>query len=703
MDRFTGFKIRLAIIGFVPSLIFACLAVFFIYLYTDLPPFETNSLLVCATFILLVLVPLSIGFDKKWQKPLVDKIHRFYKGHPLSNEEIHRMHEMGLQFPIHTYILNLIWWLVGTLAGCLWFFYMQMPNRDIFYVFTTAMTGGILSALVQFYAVKSFLWKTLPSIVSDTTLNNPKEIKAPLTIRSKLLLSFLSVIFPALIFSGLLAYTAVFKKIRDEDVHHKLFVGQIMVKELAAQLPSLKTKQDFQRFFSEYRREGFQNPVFLYHRNGQPLYSNSTTPLSAEELHSVFDLGADHYFNVGQKGTALCFFVPEGGPLLLLWCPWFLYSDALENIRLMLTLTSLALFISLIIVIYLASYDIAEPLQSLKNKAGKIARGKLDVEVEVFSDDEVGELAWSLREMTNRLKESNRSLEFKVKERTQSLENAYKELCRLNTMKDEFLSSVSHELRTPLTSIRSFSEILISYPNENEQTRMEFLSIINTETERLTRLVNELLDLAKIESGKTVWKKEKVEILPVLRAVARTFKVVTEGKNLTFDVNAPADLPCLWVDRDRLIQVLSNLVSNAIKFTHPGGIIRMTAERLDGRRIVDRGKMIKFCVSDTGEGIPEEEHEKIFEKFVQSWNPFQNKPKGTGLGLSICKEIILHYGGNIWAESSPGIGTRMYFILPCEPDLKEEAQAGDPDEDWDSDRFTHRITAAQAGQTKGGF
>jgi signal transduction histidine kinase len=261
-------------------------------------------------------------------------------------------------------------------------------------------------------------------------------------------------------------------------------------------------------------------------------------------------------------------------------------------------------------------------------------------------------------------KKLNLELEEKVKTRTEELEQAYSELKRLDKTKDEFLALVSHELRTPLTSIRSFSEILLRYENEPE-TQKEFLTIINTESERLTRLINNLLDFSKIEAGAVTWHDGTISVEAVVEDAGRALQHLFLKKHLEWRVDADPELPFVYADRDRIQQVVTNLLSNAIKFSHEGGEIRVRVEGLEGKRSREHSRWIKVSVHDQGIGIDEKDFEIIFHRFRQiSVDHGREKPKGTGLGLPICKEIISHYGGNIWVESMKGKGSTFCFTLP---------------------------------------
>ncbi len=247
----------------------------------------------------------------------------------------------------------------------------------------------------------------------------------------------------------------------------------------------------------------------------------------------------------------------------------------------------------------------------------------------------------------------------------EDLKRHNEELRELDKMKDSFLSSVSHELRTPLTSIRSFSEILLRYDQEDTATQKEFLGIINAESERLTRLINDVLDLSRIEAGGMVWNDELLEFDLVIHGIVPAHQRALDAKSIRLGLDLPSGLPPVLADPDRMRQVVTNLLINAIKFSHEGGEIRILAEAVEGGRSGDPCTWVKVSVTDQGIGIDEKDFETIFDKFRQvTTDTMKAKPQGTGLGLHICKDIILHYGGKIWVESEKGKGSTFCFTLP---------------------------------------
>jgi signal transduction histidine kinase len=265
----------------------------------------------------------------------------------------------------------------------------------------------------------------------------------------------------------------------------------------------------------------------------------------------------------------------------------------------------------------------------------------------------------------------NASLYRTLADRSQDLQRAYsdlatahQELLSVDEMKTNFLANVSHELRTPLTSIRSFSELLLEY-EDDPAVQKEFLRIISTESERLTRLVNDVLDISRIEAGHMNWQMVSVDVAELVRDLARTFEPLISLAHLSFKVQVDEGVAGVFADRDRLHQVFSNLLNNAMKFTRPGGTIVLRGALVDGE--------VRVAVEDTGIGVAPEDQERIFEKFQQVGDTLTDKPRGTGLGLPICRDIVEHHQGRMWVESTPGLGSTFTVSLP--PESEELARA----------------------------
>ena len=275
-----------------------------------------------------------------------------------------------------------------------------------------------------------------------------------------------------------------------------------------------------------------------------------------------------------------------------------------------------------------------------------------------------------LVEAANKLESYNRTLEQKVKERTLELKEANRKLEEADRIKTEFLSTVSHELRTPLAAVLGFAKIIskrfdnVIFPNlrlEEDTVRASVLKVkknINTiisEGERLTDLINDLLDVTKIEAGKVEWEMKPVSVAEIIKLASDITSSTFEQHGLELECDVEDDLPEITGDKYRLEQVLINLFSNAIKFTE-NGYIRCRAWMINSE--------ILISVKDTGEGINKDDQESVFEKFRQVSIVPKDKPRGTGLGLPICKEIVNRHGGRIWVESEPGKGSTFSFTLP---------------------------------------
>jgi signal transduction histidine kinase/DNA-binding response OmpR family regulator len=241
----------------------------------------------------------------------------------------------------------------------------------------------------------------------------------------------------------------------------------------------------------------------------------------------------------------------------------------------------------------------------------------------------------------------------------------------IDKMKTDFISTVSHELRTPLTSVLGFASIikekletnifpLLSTEDHKLQKTIkrvgDNLDIIVSEAERLTSLINDVLDIAKMEAGKVEWQMQPLDPSELLDWATKSTAGLFESNDLELVSEIESGLPQIIGDRHRLLQVLINLISNAVKFTETGTVTCRVQQEKDG---------ICISVIDTGVGIAPEDQPKVFEKFRQVGDTLTDKPKGTGLGLPICKQIIEHHGGRIWVESEPGQGSTFSFIVPA--------------------------------------
>jgi Na+/proline symporter/nitrogen-specific signal transduction histidine kinase len=257
---------------------------------------------------------------------------------------------------------------------------------------------------------------------------------------------------------------------------------------------------------------------------------------------------------------------------------------------------------------------------------------------------------------SHRLEQKSRELE----RATEELSAANERLKELDRLKDDFVSTVSHELRTPLTSIRAFSEIVHGNPKLDEAERTRYLKIIIKETERLTRLINQILDTSKIESGKAQWNVSEFDLKEVIEEATTAMGPVLRESGIHLETRLPSGAPRVSADLDRIIQVMLNLLSNALKFCEPGRgriEVSLTAE----------GDDLRVDVRDNGRGISPEDQRVVFDKFRQGGDTLTGKPQGTGLGLHISRHIVERFGGRMWVASAPGEGACFSFTLPRTP------------------------------------
>ena len=321
----------------------------------------------------------------------------------------------------------------------------------------------------------------------------------------------------------------------------------------------------------------------------------------------------------------------------------------------------LAMFASYIIV----RYVIVKPLRHLRDVSDAISRGDISLRADIHTGDEFEELALAfnrmLRHLTTiqeELRQVNANLDGKVDELAQVNMRLYE----LNMLKSDFLATMSHELRTPLNSILGFSEVLESIDSLDDKQK-RYVQNIQKSGRTLLDMINDILDLAKIESGKMDTRVAEFHINNVIAAQCDMARPLSEKKNIDLQVNIPPGLPTMRQDQARVQQILNNLLSNAIKFTPEGGWITVSAERDDEDFLVLR-------VSDTGVGIAEEDRQAIFEKFRQgrtampTGEAITREHSGTGLGLSIVKELCKLLGGEISVESELGKGSTFTARLP---------------------------------------
>lgn len=293
------------------------------------------------------------------------------------------------------------------------------------------------------------------------------------------------------------------------------------------------------------------------------------------------------------------------------------------------TLTVLCLVIILMIVlsgIYFVS-SIVKPIQQISVTTGKFAKGDFSVRIKNDSQDEIGDLCIAINHMAD-------------------------ELSKSEEMKNEFISSVSHELRTPLTAIKGWAETLSI--DHDEETMKKGIRVIVNETERLSQMVEELLDFSRMQNGKFTMEKARMDILAELEDAILMYGEKAKRDNITINYNAPEMLPLINGDRNRLRQVFINIIDNAIKYSNSGCTVNVEATELDG--------YIQIAVEDNGCGIKASDLPRIKTKFFKA----NHTRRGSGIGLAVADEIVSMHGGTLEVQSQEGVGTTVIIKIPIE-------------------------------------
>ncbi|MCE5279778.1 MAG: ATP-binding protein [Planctomycetaceae bacterium] len=323
---------------------------------------------------------------------------------------------------------------------------------------------------------------------------------------------------------------------------------------------------------------------------------------------------------------------------------------------------------------------VLRPVRHLHKVTGKVAEGDLSVRTALSTGDELQRLGQSFNDMLDainsqheQLRNANRALDLKLSE----LAEANVTLFNANKVKSEFLASVSHELRTPLNSIIGFADLLAE---TGEERNRRYAANIITSAKNLLGMINDLLDLAKIEAGKADVRFNKVSLSDVCQTLVALLKPLADQQQLSLEAKIEEALPLIVTDSGKLQQILYNLLSNALKFTPPGGEVVLSAAVRIRRSAGQTSDEVAVSVADTGPGIPEADQEHIFEKFYQVDRSLTKQAQGTGLGLAIAKELSLLLGGRLMVKSTPGKGAVFTLIVPLDAEAaaaRRFAPAGD--------------------------
>jgi signal transduction histidine kinase/CheY-like chemotaxis protein len=353
---------------------------------------------------------------------------------------------------------------------------------------------------------------------------------------------------------------------------------------------------------------------------------------------------------------------------------------AQRNRTMVLTLFGLTVVITIIYLI--VNRFIRRPVEGLAEKAKRFAEGDMSVSVDVKTEDEIGILGNTFNYMVESVSSASKKLEQEVtrkttllNERTQLLsllERANRDLRELDKLKSTFIANMSHELRTPMNAIIGYTDLLIDRvdgPVNEEQEKS--LKKVAANARHLLQLINDVLDISKIESGRIELEIEELDLKSLIESVIPTFEPMIKQKGFTLAINLDEKLLPVYGDNDKIKQVFINLLSNAVKFTHHGGITISVKPSERGVKPGEAPLFVEICVEDTGIGIKEEDLGKIFDKFTQVDLSTVREYEGTGLGLSIARGLVALHKGVIWATSKHGEGSKFCFTLPVRKEILE--------------------------------
>jgi len=466
------------------------------------------------------------------------------------------------------------------------------------------------------------------------------------SIFRRLLFSFLATVLLALGLSGflmsLLARGYIYEAKQEELLRQ--------AKKVNAAIQNSSQVDDALQARLAFLDDTFDTRIWLFNRDGKIIATSMK-----DEVYTGKAIASSIASRVLNGQNAITELQIEGleDPMLSVAVPWgegenvyggIILHAPIEGIErtfaqmreTILWATLVGVVLSTAMVSYL-SWSISRPLQKIERTAAEIGRGNYAERVRVNVADEIGDLAKTINTLAEKL------------------ERVEQERRRLDMIRNDFLANVSHELRTPLTAIQGFLEALQDGLVEEEEARQRYYAVMYAETVQVNRLVDDLMDLMKLENNEITLSKLPVDAAELIRRVAATFEQEAAEKGLAIEVQVQRGLDKLYADRDRVAQILKNLVKNAVKFTDEG-TVRIAANQ--------EGDWIRLTVADTGIGIAAEDLDRVWERFFKVDRGRSKKNKGTGLGLAIVKELVERHDGSITVESEPGKGSVFTVWLP---------------------------------------
>jgi signal transduction histidine kinase/CheY-like chemotaxis protein len=359
------------------------------------------------------------------------------------------------------------------------------------------------------------------------------------------------------------------------------------------------------------------------------------------------------------------------------------HATVVAQLNRTIVVTAFGLSIAITLIYLMINKLVRRPVESLAEKATRFAEGDMSISVDVKTEDEIGVLGKTFNYMVESVASFSKKLELEVtrkttllNERTQLLallERANRDLRELDKLKSTFLANMSHELRTPMNAIIGYTDLLLDRvdgPLNEEQEKS--LKKVVANARHLLQLINDVLDVSKIESGKIDLQPKEIYLKLLIESVIPTFEPMIKQKGLTFTINLNENLLPVYGDEDKVRQIFINLLSNSVKFTHHGGITISAKPSERGIKPGESPLFVEICVEDTGIGIKDEDIGKIFDKFTQVDISTIRQYEGTGLGLNIARGLVALHKGLIWVTSKYGEGSKFCFTLPLKKEILEK-------------------------------
>jgi signal transduction histidine kinase/DNA-binding response OmpR family regulator len=604
---FQGLRFKLAI----PVMVGACILLVYYYKLLHL----TFDNMEKALLYVLVVLPVFLLSPVPVNRVLLNPVIRYLKG----TGSPHEAEERAAVFPLYSALLSLLSWVIGGIMVVIYSLkVLMLPPSTRYYLFMACVSAGFAASFIHFHLMRQAVQRIRAKIALET---GDLALKMRYPILLRLLLSFTLLIALALVFFALLQNAQTSDLLRNQGVaglRLQLRHWQELINKDSSMARFLPANIELQPYLPK---------------------------LSEEEIVAAVPMGPGRYL-VGRLPASQ--FASPTGPL---------QTDDVVIILLIVVVVG--------VISYFAAADISRPLNQIREATRRIADETFEQPLEIMTDDETAELARSVNWMAAKLRKHMHELQEardKAQENSQKLEDAYREVMKLDELKSDFLANISHELKAPLVSTKGYVDFILGGKLGTINDRQtKGLAVARDNLNHLSRMISSLLDFSKVTSGLIKLHVQPTALRPLVESCVETaiLEASRKSKELEFTTELPPNLPDVFVDPDRIREVLLNLLLNAEKFTSGDGRIKVTVLRPH-----EEDEFLTVSVIDSGIGIPEEHLPRIFNRFFQVDGSSTRKYGGTGLGLAIVKEIIEAHKCKIHAESGEGIGSKFSFTLP---------------------------------------